>query len=98
MAIVEVETPHGPAKAHVEAVEGARAALVLGHGAGGGITARDLTTATGAARSLGFTTVLVEQPYRVAGKKSPPRAPALDAAWIAVIQHLRAGVLGDLPL
>jgi predicted alpha/beta-hydrolase family hydrolase len=98
MAIVEVDTPHGRANAHVEAVERARAALVLGHGAGGGITARDLTTATAAARSLGFATVLVEQPYRVAGKKSPPRAPVLDAAWIAVIDHLRAGALGDLPL
>jgi uncharacterized protein len=98
MAIVEVETPHGRANAHVEAVVGAPAALVLGHGAGGGIAARDLTTATGAARELGFTTVLVEQPYRVAGKKAPPRAPQLDAAWIAVIDHLRARVLGDLPL
>jgi uncharacterized protein len=98
MAILEVETPHGRANAHVEAVEGARAALVLGHGAGGGITARDLTTAAGAARSLGFMTVLVEQPYRVAGKKAPPRAPVLDAAWIAVIDDLRARILGDLPL
>ncbi|MDX6539862.1 MAG: uncharacterized protein QOI71_1472, partial [Gaiellales bacterium] len=71
MVIVEVETPHGPARAHVEAVADARAAIVLGHGAGGGITARDLTTATSAARSMGVTSVLVEQPYRVAGKQSP---------------------------
>ncbi|HEY3612266.1 MAG TPA: alpha/beta family hydrolase, partial [Gaiellales bacterium] len=42
--------------------------------------------------------VLVEQPYRVAGKKAPPRAPALDAAWIAVVEQLRAVQLGDQPL
>jgi predicted alpha/beta-hydrolase family hydrolase len=98
MVIVEVETPHGPARAHVEAVADARAAIVLGHGAGGGVTARDLTTATSTARSMGMTTVLVEQPYRVAGKQSPPRAPALDAAWIAVVDRLRADTLGDVPL
>ena len=98
MVIAQVETPHGPARAHVAAVEGARAAIVLGHGAGGGIAARDLATATRAARSLGLTSVLVEQPYRVAGKKAPPRAPQLDAAWVAVIEHLRAEQLGELPL
>jgi predicted alpha/beta-hydrolase family hydrolase len=98
MVIVELETPQGRANAHVEAVADARAAIVLGHGAGGGIAARDLTTAASTARSLGITSVLVEQPYRVAGKKAPPRAPQLDAAWIAVIDHLRAGALRDLPL
>ncbi|MDX6619528.1 MAG: uncharacterized protein QOK36_1914 [Gaiellales bacterium] len=98
MVIVEVETPHGPARAHVEAVADARAAIVLGHGAGGGIAARDLTTATSTARSMGMTSVLVEQPYRVVGKQSPPRAPVLDAAWIAVVDRLRVETLGDVPL
>jgi uncharacterized protein len=95
---VEIETPHGRANAHVEAVAGARAAIVLGHGAGGGIHAGDLTTATRVARALGITSALVEQPYRVAGKKAPPPARQLDAAWIAVIEHLRAGGLRGLPL
>jgi predicted alpha/beta-hydrolase family hydrolase len=96
--VAEIETPHGTARAHVEAMDDARGAIVLGHGAGGGVTARDLLTAAVAARSLGFTSVLVEQPYRVAGKKSPPRAPVLDAAWLAVVEHLRRTHLGDLPL
>jgi predicted alpha/beta-hydrolase family hydrolase len=50
------------------------------------------------ALSLGFGVALVEQPYRVAGRRSPPRAPQLDVAWIAVIDHLRVHVFGGLPL
>jgi len=41
---------------------------------------------------------LVEQPYRVAGRRSPAPAPQLDTAWVAVVDHLRAGELGGLPL
>jgi predicted alpha/beta-hydrolase family hydrolase len=94
----DVDTPHGPARVFVRAVDQPRAALVLGHGAGGGVNARDLGAASGAALALGLSVALVEQPYRVAGRRSPPRAPQLDAAWIAVVDHLRAGELGGLPL
>ena len=87
---IEIETPHGPARAHVEAVDGAHGTLVLGHGAGGGVAARDLVAAAEAARTVGFATALVEQPYRVAGRRSPAPAHQLDAAWIAVVEHLRA--------
>lgn len=93
-----VDTPQGPAVVHVLAVDGARGALVLGHGAGGGVHAPDLTAATAAAHAAGFTVVLVEQPYRVAGRRAPPRAPALDAAWTAVVAHLVGGPLRGLPL
>ena len=48
--MLEIDTPHGPARAHLHPADGPRAALVLGHGAGGGVTARDLVAATGAAR------------------------------------------------
>lgn len=41
---------------------------------------------------------LVEQPYRVAGRRSPAPASQLDAAWLAVIEQLRAEQLRDLPL
>ena len=30
----EIDTPHGPARAHLHPVDGAAALLVLGHGAG----------------------------------------------------------------
>jgi|SRR5690348_16912017 predicted alpha/beta-hydrolase family hydrolase len=96
--MVELETPHGPARAHLQPVDAARGALVLGHGAGGGIAARDLVAAAGAANAAGLTAALVEQPYRVAGKKSAAPAHQLDAAWIAVVEQLRAGALEGLPL
>jgi len=82
----------------VHAVPSPRGALVLGHGAGGGVGAPDLVAATGAANDAGWSVVLVEQPYRVAGRRSPAPAAQLDAAWIAVVEHLRAGELGGLPL
>ena len=94
---MNVETPHGPARVQIEPVDAPVAALVLGHGAGGGVGTKDLEAATRAARSVDVTVALVEQPYRVAGRKSPAPAPQLDAAWLAVVEHLR-GELGDLPL
>ncbi|HZQ82510.1 MAG TPA: alpha/beta family hydrolase [Gaiellaceae bacterium] len=99
MSIVELETPFGPARAHLRPDSGdARAALVLGHGAGGGVDAPDLRAATRAAEAAGARVVLVEQPYRVAGRRSAAPAAQLDAAWIAVIAELRAGPLRSLPL
>jgi predicted alpha/beta-hydrolase family hydrolase len=95
---VAVDTPHGPARVHLDAGAEAAGALVLGHGAGGGVTARDLVAAAKAALSLGIGVALVEQPYRVAGRRSPAPAPQLDAAWLAVVEHLRGGPLADLPL
>jgi predicted alpha/beta-hydrolase family hydrolase len=87
-----VETPHGPARVHLRPAEGARAALVLGHGAGGGVTAPDLVAATEAALAEGISVALVEQPYRVAGRRSPAPAGQLDAAWLAVVEHLAFGL------
>ena len=45
VTVLELETPRGPARAHLHKVEAPRAALVLGHGAGGGVAAPDLVTA-----------------------------------------------------
>jgi len=93
-----IETPHGRANAHLHPADTPRAALVLGHGAGGGVTAGDLVAVTEVARSEGFTVALVEQPYRVAGRRSPAPARQLEAAWIAVIDRLTSGELRGLPL
>jgi predicted alpha/beta-hydrolase family hydrolase len=62
---------------------------MLGHGAGGGVGAPDLVRAEREARELGWATALVEQPYRVAGRKAPAPAAQVDAAWLAVVEHLR---------
>jgi predicted alpha/beta-hydrolase family hydrolase len=86
--IVELDTPHGPARAHLHPVDAPVAALVLGHGAGGGIDSPDLVGATQAAHEAGLSVALVEQPYRVAGRRSPAPAAQLDAAWIAAVGQL----------
>src|SRR3954469_1419883 len=92
------QTPHGDARVHVHPAADARAALVLGHGAGGGVEAPDLIAATAAAGAQGFSVALVEQPYRVAGKRSSPAAKQLDAAWIAVVEDLMTADFDGLPL
>ena len=95
---IDVPTPRGPARVQVDPVLGARGALVLGHGAGGGVGSPDLVAAAAAAQRAGLTVALIEQPYRVAGRRSAAPAAQLDEAWIAVLEHLRAGPLAGLPV
>jgi predicted alpha/beta-hydrolase family hydrolase len=95
---VQIDTPSGPARAELRRADGPRGALALGHGAGGGIEAPDLVAAADAAVAEGFTVALVEQPYRVAGRRSPATAKRLDEAWVAVVEHLRGGELAGVPL
>ena len=97
-AVREIDTPHGPARVHFQGADGPRAALVLGHGAGGGIAAPDLVAAADTARAHGVSVALVEQPYRVAGRRSPAPAAHLDTAWRAVLDELRRDELRGLPL
>jgi predicted alpha/beta-hydrolase family hydrolase len=54
--------------------------------------------ATEAAQSVDLSVALIEQPYRVAGRRSPARAPVLDASWIAVLERLSTRELKDLPI
>jgi uncharacterized protein len=86
--VLELDTPHGTARVHLHPVESPAGTLVLGHGAGGGFGAADLIGATEAAGEAGLGVALVEQPYRVAGRRSPAPAAQLDAAWVSVIAQL----------
>jgi uncharacterized protein len=95
---VEVETPHGLARAHLRLVEQPAAGLVLGHSAAGGVGTADLIAAADAANDAGIAVALVEQPYVVAGRKSPAPARQLDPAWTAVVERLRGDALQGLPL
>jgi uncharacterized protein len=94
----DIPTPHGPARVHLHVAEEPRAFLALGHGAGGGVSAPDLVVATEVALEERVSVALVEQPYRVAGRRSPAPAAQLDAAWTTVVAHLRVEQLADLPL
>jgi len=62
------------------------------------VNAPDLVAVTDAAREDGVSVALVEQPYRVAGRRSPAPARQLDAVWVAVVDRLLGGELSGLPL
>lgn len=70
----------------------------MGHGAGGGVDAPDIVAARDAALAAGVAVALVEQPYRVAGRRAPAPARQLDAAWAVVVDRLRRRELAGLPL
>ena len=95
-----IDTPRGPARAYLSFPEtqSRPGALILGHGAGGGVGAPDLQAAQRAALRCGWAVALVEQPYRVAGRRSPAPAGHLDEAWSAVVAYLGAGDLAGLPV
>jgi predicted alpha/beta-hydrolase family hydrolase len=86
---LQIDTPHGPARAHVTD-GGTRGTLVLGHGAGGGVESADLVEVTTEAAAAGWRVVRVEQPWRVAGRRIATAPPRLDEGWRAVLAALRA--------
>lgn len=93
-----IDTPYGPARAELHCAPEGRAGLLLGHGAGGGVGAPDLVAATRGATAAGVHVALVEQPYRVAGRRAPAPANQLDTAWLAVVEELSTEWFHDLPL
>jgi predicted alpha/beta-hydrolase family hydrolase len=88
----ELETPQGTARVLEQEAPGAWARLFLGHGAGGSVSAPDLQVAARTALEEGVSVALVEQPYRVAEKKSTPRPPVLDEAWVSVVEQVGDGL------
>jgi uncharacterized protein len=83
---MDVETPRGLARVVLAVPEPPPVSLLaLGHGAGGDVTSPDLVAVRDAALAAGVAVALVTQPYRVAGRRAPAPAPALDEAWRAVL-------------
>ncbi|MGW3726132.1 alpha/beta hydrolase family protein [Streptomyces sp. NPDC000851] len=76
-----IETDAGTARITWHKARGARLVLALGHGAGGGIEARDLEAVADVLPGHGVSVARVEQPWRVAGKKMAPAPKTLDAGW-----------------
>jgi predicted alpha/beta-hydrolase family hydrolase len=95
----EIDTPVGSARLHVHEPAGSPAGtMVLGHGAGGGIGAADLVAVTAAAVGVGWRAVLMEQPWRVAGRRVAPAPARLDAAWVPAVAALRERLPATGPL
>jgi predicted alpha/beta-hydrolase family hydrolase len=94
----DVPTPLGPARVHrrrPSSGESAAGTLVLGHGAGGGVQARDLQAVAASGAAAGWQVLLVEQPWRVAGRRVAPAPARLDEAWLAVMDVLAAAPAPD---
>jgi len=93
-----VETPRGPARIDFDPPAGQPCSLlVLGHGAGGEVSAPDLVAVRDAVTPHGVAVARVTQPYRVAGRRAPAPAGHLDEAWLAVVESL-ADRRGGAPL
>ncbi|WP_306323394.1 MULTISPECIES: alpha/beta family hydrolase [unclassified Streptomyces] len=76
-----VSTEVGDARITWHVAEQAKLVLAVSHGAGGGIEARDLQALAAALPAHGVSVALVEQPWRVAGKKLAPAPKTLDKGW-----------------
>ncbi|MEU1011470.1 alpha/beta family hydrolase [Streptomyces sp. NPDC088810] len=84
MTTQTVGTDAGDARITWHTASKARLVLAVGHGAGGGIEARDLRALAAALPAHGVTVALVEQPWRVAGRKVAPAPKTLDTGWRGV--------------
>jgi len=80
-ATQDVETDAGLARITWRHAAQPRLVLAVSHGAGGGIEARDLQALAQVLPGHAVTVALVEQPWRVAGKKLAPAPRTLDLGW-----------------
>lgn len=83
------ETPNGPARLAAHRSKRPLATLLLSHGAGGGIDAPDLQALARRLPGQGITVLLLEQPWRVAGRKLAGSPASLDVALRSVADQIR---------
>lgn len=86
---IVVETVAGPGWISLDRPPHATGVLALTHGAGGGVASNDVLEVRDAAVAAGVAVALITQPYRVAGKATPPKPPAQDPPWLELIAALR---------
>jgi uncharacterized protein len=94
-SVLDVTTPQGPGRFLVDAAAEPRSLLVLGHGAGGGVSAADLELLARRLPELGITVARFEQPWRTIGRKIAGPPPSLDAAWAWSLRWLREQPVGQ---
>ena len=85
--VTSVATTRGEARLHAFGDTRAVATVVLGHGAGGGVEARDLQAIAAMADEAAMQVILFEQPWRVAGRMVAPAPAALDDAWLSALEQ-----------
>jgi len=88
--VVPVDTPCGPGRLFLDPAATPFATLVLGHGAGGGVSAADLDLLARRLPGAGVTVIRFEQPWRTAGGRVAVRPERLDVGWRAGLDHLLA--------
>ncbi|WP_262852355.1 alpha/beta hydrolase family protein [Mumia quercus] len=86
------DTPYGPGRIVARRADRPWAALVLTHGAGGGIESHDLAVLTAGLPRFGVSVLRVEMPWRTAGKRIAPAPSVLDTSFTALVDHLRPRV------
>jgi predicted alpha/beta-hydrolase family hydrolase len=84
-----VPTPYGEGRLDVHTARGATVTLLLSHGAGNGVEARDLAALAAGLPRQGANVALFEQPWRVAGRKIASPPPTLDVGLRAAHRALR---------
>jgi predicted alpha/beta-hydrolase family hydrolase len=84
-----IQTPHGEARLHAHRARHPLATLLLSHGAGNGVEARDLEALAEGLPRHGISVLRLEQPWRVAGRKVATPPPTLDTALRAVADVIR---------
>jgi predicted alpha/beta-hydrolase family hydrolase len=102
-APVVVPTPAGDARITRFPTAGTAATPRRGRGraargAGGGIEAGDLQALAAMLPAAGVEVLLVEQPWRVAGKRLAPAPKTLDVGWRAVLERIQAGLTDRVPV
>ncbi|UJH71522.1 hypothetical protein [Ornithinimicrobium sp. INDO-MA30-4] len=86
-----VQTVHGPSRVSIyRPQDQSFGTILLGHGAGGGTDAADIQALL-PLMDDGWTIALIDQPWRVAGKKVATPPPTLDAATREVAASLAKG-------
>lgn len=84
-----VPTKHGDAHLVGDRSKHPIAALLLNHGAGGGIDSPDLEALARALPRQGISVIRLEQPWKVAGKRIAPRPQILDECLVAAVNKIR---------